>query len=167
MLLERVVYAILCVALFLYISQRCFKSKISFMMVLLAFQVIGLMVEILTLFANVYPDKLMLIFIFMFNVFFPSIIFLFDYRKVDASELFLEDIGDFYMRRQNYEKAIRNYLRIADSGKGTNKLFVKLGTAYNAIGDRRTAFDKFAKAIELDRNDYQSYYEIGIIFNAY
>ena len=33
------------------------------------------------------------------------------------------------------------------------------------MGDRRTAFDRFARAVEINRNDYRSYYEIGVIFN--
>ena len=36
---------------------------------------------------------------------------------------------------------------------------------YKLSGDRRTAFDRFAKAIELNRDDYKSYYEVGSIFN--
>lgn len=128
------------------------------------FQIIGIIVEILTLINGVYPDKAMQIYIFIVNVLMPSSIFILDYKKIDASELFLEQFGDFYMKKGKYEKAITNFNKAVEK-KQNNKLYVKLGKAYNAIGDRRTAFDKFAKAIEQDRNDYKSYYEIGIIFN--
>lgn len=128
------------------------------------FQIIGLIVEILTFLNGVYPDDKMLVYIFLINILIPSVVFILDYKKIDASELFLEQFGDYYMHKGKYDKAIAKFLKASEK-KNTNKLYVKLGKAYNAIGDRRTAFDKFAKAIELDRNDYKSYYEVGIIFN--
>lgn len=164
MLLERFVYCILCISLVVYIARKCFKTKSNFNIGLLGFQVIGLIVEVLALINNIYPDFIMQTYIFLINIFVPSVIFVLDFKKIDASELFLKQFGDFYMHKGKYEKAIACLQRAAEK-KPDSKLFVKLGKAYNAIGDKRTAFDKFAKAIELDRNDYKSYYEIGIIFN--
>lgn len=163
-MLERVVYCILCISLVGYIAKRCLKIKSNINIGLLGLQIIGIIVEILTLINGIYPENAMRAYIVIINVLIPSIIFILDYKKIDASELFLEQFGDFYMRKGKYEKAIANFNRAAEK-KPSNKLYVKLGKAYNGIGDRRTAFDKFAKAIELDRNDYKSYYEIGIIFN--
>ena len=164
MLLERIVYCILCIALVGYIMKRCFKLKINLNIGLLGFQIIGLIVEILTLINGIYPDVIMQIYIFIINILIPTILFVLDYKEIDASELFLEQFGDFYIRKGKYEKAIPKLNKAAEKNP-SNKLFVKLGKAYNGAGDKRAAFDKFAKAIELDRNDYKSYYEIGIIFN--
>lgn len=164
MLLERLVYCFLCILFVGYIARRCFKSKSNFNIGLLGFQIIGTIVEILTFINKIYPDNIMQTYIIIINLIIPSVIFILDYKKIDVSEIFLEQTGDFYMKKGKYDKAIANFTKAAEK-KCTNKLYVKLGKAYNGIGDRRTAFDKFAKAIELDRNDYKSYYEIGIIFN--
>ena len=69
------------------------------------FQIIGIIVEILTLLNGVYPDAKMLIYIFLINILIPSIIFYLDYKKIDASELFLEQFGDYYMQKGKYDKA--------------------------------------------------------------
>ena len=164
MLLERLIYCILCILLVGYIAKKALKGKSNLNIGLLGFQIIGAIVEILTLINGMYPDNIMKAYILIINVIIPSVIFILDYKKIDASELFLEQFGNLYMRKGKYEKAIANFTKAAEK-KPSNKLYVKLGKAYNAIGDRRTAFDRFAKAIELDRNDYKSYYEIGIIFN--
>ena len=64
----------------------------------------------------------------------------------------------FVINKNFYQKALLQ-------NSTNSETFVRLGKAYNALGDRRTAFDRFARAVELNRNDYKSYYEIGIIFN--
>ena len=165
MFLERFVYSILCFVFAMYVARKVLKTKSNWLIGLLGFQTIGLVVEILTFANGIYPDVKMRIYIFLINILIPSALIFLDYKKIDASELFLEEIGDYYMHKGKYQKAIAKYLKATEKKKNSNKLFVKLGTAYNAIGERRTAFDKFAKAVEIDRNDYKSYYEIGIIFN--
>lgn len=165
MFLERFVYSILCFVFAMFVARKVLKSKSNWLIGLLGFQTIGMIVEVLTFANGIYPDIKMRIYIFLINILVPAVLFVLDYKKIDASELFLEEFGDYYMHKGKYQKAINKYQKAVDKKKTSNKLYVKLGTAYNAIGDRRIAFDKFAKAIEFDRNDYKSYYEIGIIFN--
>ena len=67
----------------------------------------------------------MQVYILIINILIPSVIFILDYQKIDASELFLEQFGDFYTKKGKYEKAISNFNKAAEK-KPTNKLYVKL-----------------------------------------
>ena len=62
-------------------------------------------------------------------------------------------------------KAISFYKKALTKNSSNSETFAKLGRMYKLSGDRRTAFDRFAKAIELNKDDYKSYYEVGSIFN--
>ena len=68
----------------------------------------------------------MRIYILLINIIIPSIIFVLDYKKIDASELFLEQFGDYHMHKGKYEKAINNFLGATKRKPNSNKLFVKL-----------------------------------------
>ena len=165
MLLERIVYICLCIVLLCFISKKYFETKNSLSLPLLAFQIISILVEILSLFKGAFPNQIIQLFILIFAIIIPAFIFATNYLKINLSELIDIKLGDFRASKGDYNAAIELYKKAIAKNPHNSESFVKIARAYNAIGDRRTAFDRFAKAVELNRNDYKSYYEIGIIFN--
>lgn len=165
MLLERIVYSILCLVLLVYMVSKYFKEHNNIYLAMVGLQIIGATVQLLSLFINMYMDVFIQVYILFFGIIAPSVIFITEYAGMDLTETLDIKFGDYYAKKAEYGKAVERYKKaIARNGK--NPLtFSKLGKVYNALGDRRTAFDKFAKAVELNRKDYESYYEIGIIFN--
>ena len=165
MFIERIVYSCLCIALIFYIANKYRKTKETPYIVLLGFQVMSVLIQVLSLVKGVYPNYAIQAFIFITSIFIPSVAFILEYLNIDLQEVIALVLGDFFTRRLQHNKAIEFYKKATERNPKNATAFVKLANAYNAVGDRRTAFDRFAKAVELDRNDYQSYYEIGIIFN--
>lgn len=165
MLLERIVYSILGILLLMYIANKYTKTKSSVFLVLLGFQIISNIVEISSLIQSAFPNYAIQIFILIFSIIVPSLVFLSGYINFDISEHINIFIGNRLMKKGKYNKAIEVFNKLIARNPNNSELYVKVANAYNAIGDRRTAFDRFAKAVELNRNDYKSYYEIGIIFN--
>ena len=165
MLIERIIYSCLCILLMGYIAKKYLDTKGGLYIVLLGFQVISVVVEVLSLFKGVFPNYALQLFILLFAVLIPTFIFVSKYLNIDVNVLFEIKIGDYFSKKGNYAKAIEFYKKAVARNSDNSEIYVKLANAYNAIGDRRTAFDRFAKAVELNRNDYKSYYEIGIIFN--
>lgn len=165
MLLERVIYSLLCVILMGYILKRCVKTKSGIDIALLGFQMVSVVVQVMSIFKGTYPNYAIQAFILIFSIIIPSFLFVMDYRKIDLNEILEVRHGDRLSKKGKYEKAIDVYKKIIARNPKNAEAFVKIAHCYNATGDRRTAFDRFAKAIELNRNDYHSYYEVGIIFN--
>lgn len=166
MLLERIIYTCLCVVLAVYVAKRYSKVKNGAYIILLGFQIISTLVEILSIVKGVYPNYAIQVFILIFGIVAPSIIFISDYYKIDLNELTEVKLGNHYFKKGNYIKAIEKYNKAISKNPNNSETFVKVARAYNSLGDRRTAFDRYAKAVELNRNDYKSYYEIGKIFDA-
>ncbi len=165
MFLERIVYSCLCIALIIYIANKYRKTKSVSYLTILAFQVVSILIQILSLIKDAYPTYSIQTFIFITSIFVPGGIFILEYMNIDLKECIEMTLGDIFVKRAQYNKAIECYKKVTEQNSENASAFVKLANAYNAVGDRRTAFDRFAKAVELDRNDYKSYYEIGIIFN--
>lgn len=165
MLVERIVYSLICIALIAYTSNKFRKTKGTPFIVILSFQIISVLVQIISLFRGEYPNYAIQAFILISSVLVPAAVFIIEYLDVDVEEIVLVKMGDYYTKREMLDKAIEFYQKAINKNSSNAKTYVKIAEAYNAIGDRRTAFDRYAKAIELDRNDYKSYYEIGIIFN--
>lgn len=165
MFLERIVYSCLCIVLIFYTANKYRKTKGTSYLVFLALQVVSILIQVLSLIKSAYPTYSIQAFIFITSIFIPGGLFILEYMNIDLKECIEMTLGDIFVKRAQYNKAIECYKKVTERNQENAMAFVKLANSYNAIGDRRTAFDRFAKAVELDRNDYKSYYEIGIIFN--
>ncbi|MBO5141589.1 MAG: tetratricopeptide repeat protein [Clostridia bacterium] len=165
MIIERIVYCVVCIVLFGFICNKYFKTKSSIYLSLLAIQLVCMLTQLIAFFANIYVDIFMQLYILVFNIILPSCVFAAGYLNINIEELIEIKMGDFYAKKGSYDKAIEKYKKAISKNNNNAQTFAKLGRIYNAKGDRRTAFDKFARAIDINRNDYRSYYEIGVIFN--
>jgi len=165
MIIERLVYSLVCLILLAYVVKKYQKAKSGIYLSLIAIQVVCIVTQLIAFFSNIYVDGFMQLYILIFNVILPACIFAADYMHINFEEFIEIKLGDFYAKRGKYDKAIEKYKKAITKNSNNSQTFAKLGRLYNAKGDRRTAFDRFARAIELDRNDYKSYYEIGVIFN--
>ena len=165
MIIERIVYCLVCLILFVYIIKKYLNSKSGIYLSLLAVQFVCMVTQLIALFNKIYVDAFMQIYVLLFNVLIPAAIFIADYLNINFEEFIEIKLGDFYAKNSKYDKAIEKYKKAVSKNNNNAQTFAKLGRVYNAKGDRRTAFDRFARAIEINRNDYRSYYEIGVIFN--
>ena len=113
MLLERIVYSCLCILLTMYIGKKFFETKGGFYIILLGFQVISVLVQVLSVFKGVYPNYAIQVFIVLFAIITPAIIFISDYLKVDINEFFEIKIGDILYKKGKYNRAIEIYQKTA------------------------------------------------------
>lgn len=165
MVIERLVYFCVSLVLLGYILRRYIKSKSGIFLSLFSIQVVCFITQMIALFSNIYVDWFMQMYILIFAIILPACIFIAECCNINLEEYFLLKWGDFYARRNLYEKAIEEYKKAIHKNDQNSQTFVKLGRIYNVMGDKRTAFDQFARALEINRNDYRSYYEIGVIFH--
>ena len=166
MFFESFVYCLVCVLLVLFSFKLYRKTEKPYILAILSLQIIATVVKIIGIISGFKELHLSTeVYVFSFGVIIPMFLFLTDYAHLNITEYIDLKIGDMLFKKGNNIKAIDRYQKALLQNSTNSETFVRLGKAYNALGDRRTAFDRFARAVELNRNDYKSYYEIGIIFN--
>jgi tetratricopeptide (TPR) repeat protein len=163
MLIERIVYSFICISLFAYIVNKFFKTQKNTIFMIGTLQVIAIIINVLSIINNIFMSTLLQAYILIFGIVVPFLIFITEYLNLNTVELINIKVGNYYLKRKNFEKAITSYKRAIERNPLGGQNYARLGKAYLEQGDKRTAFDKFAKAIELNRKDYKSYYQIGLI----
>ena len=96
MLVERIVYSLLCIVLIGYTMRKSFKDKSGVCLILLGFQIISTLIQVLSLIKGAYPNYIMQAFIVIFAVLVPSLMFLSEYLSLDLVELFEIKAGDIH-----------------------------------------------------------------------
>lgn len=104
-----------------------------------------------------------ILFIFMFGI--PCIFAILQYNNIILSRKILYYKMKFNMYSENYEKAKNILYRLIDQVGRKAEYYYLLGLCYKNLDDFVNSRDSFALAVELDKRNYLSYYELGRILD--
>ncbi len=77
------------------------------------------------------------------------------------------NLGEAYLRKGDYEKAISNYnqaLKINPNYRKANYFFVNRGTAYHMKGDYEKAIADYQQALRINPKDADAYHNRGTVY---
>lgn len=77
------------------------------------------------------------------------------------------NLGDYYGRRENYEKAVEEFQTAIKLQPNYGDAYHNLGNTYQQMQKYDLALANYQKALELNPNLWQSYVNIGIIYYNY
>ncbi len=81
-----------------------------------------------------------------------------------ASNLMTFELINFYLTQNKSENALE-YLKVALESDPTNKtLHFALGTTYDQLKETDKALESYKKAIEIDDQYYDAYYNLGVMY---
>ena len=116
-------------------------------------------------FNNVYIPIYFEICILLFSFIIPVIVIIFQYNNIRIMEKILYYRMKYAYFSKEFEKTINLINKIeVKEGKNAELLYI-LGMCYKQLHDLINARDSFALAIELNKEDYKSYYELGVILD--
>jgi tetratricopeptide (TPR) repeat protein len=74
-------------------------------------------------------------------------------------------LGEIYMKKKDFQKAIENYKKAADYDKGNYKYHKDLGLVYEQKGDLDLALEEYKSAMLDNSSDSQVHYLAGAIYD--
>lgn len=114
---------------------------------------------------NVYIPIYIQICIFLFSFVLPIIAIILQYNNIIITRKILYYKMKYSFFSKEYEKTVEYISRlVVYEGRTAEYLYI-LGICYKNLNDFINARDSFALAVELDKNDYKSYYELGLILD--
>lgn len=87
------------------------------------------------------------------------------FEKYPESQGLLGSIINYYLLEAEDSDEAFKYLALARENDPTNPQFYSAEAhLYDKMGDKETAKEKYAKAIELDPNFFEGYYNLGVLY---
>lgn len=160
-MLENTIFSLLAFSLFIIIFFKIIKKDDTNYIILLVLQGLGIAISFFEIRLGIEANLFFNIFKYTLAIILPVIIIFLEWKDINFSEIlslaianFLFLIGDNKGAKSILSKMVEKY---PDSYYG-HKL---LATIYEKEGGMRKAIDEYVTAIDIKKNDYNSYFKIS------
>ena len=165
MLAEKIIFNILAFSLFVVMFFKMIKKNDSNYIIVLCMQALGITINFIEIIFKLQLGAFMKIFIYLLSVIIPMIIIYIEYKNINFSELVYVALsksamlfGDSKLAKNFLIKLVTKY---PESYIG-HKMLAKL---YEKEGGMRKAIDEYVQVIDINKQDYNSYYRISYLLN--
>ena len=160
MILDKIVVISVAVIFIIYLCMRFIKSYAPENIIIVALASISLSIYITFVVMNVSIHLYAQIGIFIFSFLIPYVAIMLQYHNIVLTRQILYFRMKKSFKNNEYEATIQLIEKLVlTEGRKAEYLDI-LGQCYKELRDFINARDSFALAIELDANDYKSYYEL-------
>ena len=161
MLVEKILFNLVAFSLFIIIFFKIIRKNDTNYIVLLVLQAIGITISFIEISIGVDANLVFKTFRYLLSIFLPVVIIIIEFRGINFSEIFstmlarfLFAIGDTKASKAILVKLITKY---PNSYLGHQTL----GKVYEYEGGMRRAIDEYVAAVDIKKNDYDSYFKIA------
>ena len=166
MLLEQLLFIFVSFAIFVYMFFRMIRKNDTSYVTILVVEAMGIALNFLEVLFDIKLNVLFMILKYVLAVLIPIIVIVLEKQGIylfEATNLFKAKI---YLMLNNNKKAKEALLSLLDKNKDSYKAHKNLAEIYEKEGGMRKAIDEYVQAIDLDKQDYDSYYKVAKLLNG-
>lgn len=165
MFLEKIVVIFISIILIYFLSKKYVLRYHPENMFIIMFSTFCLALYIGCARYNVYIPIILQFVIFTFSILIPIFFTYVQYNNIIISRKILYYIMKNNYHNKEYDETIKYVKKLIDIEGRKSEYYYILGMCYKFKKDFINSRDSFTLAIELDRRDYKSYYELGLVLN--
>lgn len=128
---------------------------------ILAIEALGIAIDFIS--ASSKMNIFLKIIVFLMSIALPAIIILLEKKKIDVMSKLKMLIVDMYIALGNYKKAKEILIFMIEQDNQVYEYHKRLAKIYEKEGGMRKAIDEYVQCIDLDKQDYDSYYKVATL----
>ncbi len=165
MVIEKVVTIVAIITLNFFLSHKFVKRYAPENVFTLAVSSFAFGSYLVFMINDVYIPEFIQIFLIISMFFIPLVFALLQYNNIILIKKILYYKMKWNMYLHDYEKAKILLYKLIEKVGRKSEYYYFLGVCYKNLNDFVNSRDSFALAVELDKRDYLSYYELGCILD--
>lgn len=162
MLIEQLIFIIIAFALFVYMFYQLIKKNDTKYVTILAIEALGIGIDFVQLyFADEDIGAITRIIIYTLSIIIPVLVILLEKINSNASEMIDSFIARVYLVFGNTKAAKNKLLKLVTEYPESYIGHKLLAQIYEKEGGQRKAVDEYLQAIDINKQDYDSYYKVA------
>ena len=165
MLAEKIIFNILAFALFVYVFFDMIRKNDTNYVSLLIVQAIGITINFIEIIFGIKSRIFIILLRYVLAIILPILVIILEYRKIKFLDYFYILKAEIYFNLKNNKKAKEILIYITENSPENYSAHKLLGKIYESEGGMRKAIDEYVKVIEINKQDYQTYYKISYLLH--
>ena len=162
-MLEKILFNVVAFALFVIIFFKMIKNNDMTYLIALSMEAIGIALNFIILIFTLEINWFIKLILYLLSIIIPIIVLYLEHRKINLTEIISISMAKIAILFNNNKKA-KNILIALISKYSNSRIGHKmLAQIYEQEGGMRKAIDEYVKVVEIDKQDYDSYYKITLL----
>ena len=162
MLIEQLIFIIIAFVLFVYMFYQLIKKNDTKYVPILAIQALGIAIDFVKLyFSEENIGTVTRIIIFTLSIIFPILVIILEKVNSNISEIIDSFIARVYLFFGNTKAAKNKLIKLVTEHPESYIGHKLLGQIYEKEGGQRKAVDEYIQAIDINKQDYDTYYKVA------
>lgn len=165
MLIEKIIFNLVAFSLFIIIFFKIIKRNDTNYITLLILQAIGIAISFIEISIGIDSNLLFKTIRYLLSILIPVAIIILELKGVNFSEIFSTMIARFLFAIGDTKTAKSILVKLVTKYPNSYLGHQNLGKIYEYEGGMRRAIDEYVAAVDIKKNDYDSYYKIANLLN--
>jgi len=164
-MLERILFNVLALGLFLFLFFRMIQKNDTNYLYILALQTLGITISFISLILRKELSLLLLILSYIFSIILPIIVILIERKGITLTEVIYISISKFYTNIGNEQKAKEILLKLVQKDSKSYYAHKFLAEIYEKENELEIATEEYIRAVNIRPNEDKIQYKIADLFN--
>lgn len=162
---EKIIFNVIAFFLFVFIFFKMIRKNDTSYLIILVFQAIGISINFFEIILSAYENVIAKIVMYLFSIILPIAILVLENKGKNFPELLAIFQAKMLLLVHDRTDAKTILIKLVTKYPESYLGHIMLAEIYEAEGGMRKAIDEYVKAIDIKKNDYDSYYKIAYLLN--
>ena len=165
MLIEQLIFTIISFYLFIYIFFKMIKNNDTSYVAILIIEAIGIALNFVEVLFSVKLNLIFVMLKYVFAILLPIAVILLEKRNISLVEIINISKSKIWLSLGNSKRAKQALINLETKHPENYQVHKLLAEIYTKEGGMRKAIDEYVQAIDVNKKDYNSYYEVAGLLN--
>lgn len=165
MLLEKIIFNLLAFSLFIIIFFKIIRKNDTNYISLLGVQALGITISFIEISTAVDANLVFKTIRYALSIFIPIFIIIMEFKGINFSEIISVIVAKILFAFGDTKGAKAILVKLVTKYPNSYLGHQNLGKIYEFEGGMRRAIDEYVAAVDIKKNDYDSYYKIANLLN--
>lgn len=164
-MIEQIIFITISIILFGMIFFRMIKKNDTSYVIILAIEALGIAIDFIAIVFSLNINIIVKFITYLMSIVLPIVVILLEKKNINIMQWFQFFRVDVYMSLNNNKKAKEILMEIVDRDNENYLAHKKLGEIYEKEGGMRKSIDEYVQCIDINKQDYDSYYKVATLLN--
>lgn len=166
-MIEKIIFNLLAFSLFIVLFFKLVRKNDTSYLYILGIEFLGICINFVELIFNIHLNIFFRILTYILSIIVPALVILVEYyKKIHFSEILHSILATIIMKCGNSQEARKQLIVLTNKYPNSYLGHKKLADIYQKEGKNLEAIGEYEKAIDINEQDYTSYYQVGLLLQA-